>query len=127
MSTVTVADILDAMEKNGYPVNRDGEFFNWFSGNTRACAIGQAALNLKVENQDEERIANAIHAFLNNQVYWDYEEVREFYTTPHTQFMNDLGSWITLVNDRTRKSPQTIARFVRKHLSEEQLQKQLEL
>lgn len=48
---VTVADIIDAMERNGYKMARE----NWVVMNKaetkvlRACALGQAAVNLGID------------------------------------------------------------------------------
>jgi hypothetical protein len=48
--TVTVADILDAMEKNGFKQSRESWItFNKDGSVQKACALGQAVINLEVD------------------------------------------------------------------------------
>jgi hypothetical protein len=93
--TLTVRQLLDAIEKNGLPQER-GTFvrtsntFEGWSSVLGACAIGQAALNLGVDWYDLEsgfaEVKTKGRRLLINSIIgrndshgWSYKEIAEYY------------------------------------------------
>ena len=113
MKKVTVGDILEAMEKNGYKVNRDGEFFNYSEdGSVAACAMGQAAINLGVD-------ADGLFSFFNR-----IKDENGAYIYINNSY--PPGSWVADTNDNTKQSPKTIAKKLRMFLGTESVLAQSE-
>jgi hypothetical protein len=91
MKTVKIRDILDAIEKNGYPQIRNVYLQTNASGQvTGACAIGQGALNLETD-----------HYTLTNALNEAHQKRRDLAT---------LGRFIIWMNDKQKKSiPEIVA------------------
>lgn len=99
---VTVADILDAMERNGFRQARNGEWINYNKdGSVRsACAMGQAVINLGIDLSSFQRA-----------LVWNDD-------------LQDLKISIIDLNDSELKSCEVIATEMRKrfsHLLDKQL------
>ena len=128
--TVSVADILDSMEKNVYKVNMDGSFFGTWDGpkekevtnDTVACAIGQASINIFGDADFHHAVK--LYDFLNT-FYWDGEKGFRDFDSNFDNYDDQLGISIARLNDKTRKTPKGIARLVRQAMSREMLKKQL--
>lgn len=57
--TFTVGDFIDAMERNGYPQARDGNWIVMTKDETkvrRACAMGQGLLNMGLDQMDFQHV-----------------------------------------------------------------------
>lgn len=99
MKTVTLAQIADAIEKNGLPQSKrsyfkslDGLGFNQpsrFRGPiTGACAVGQAAINLGVvpdffaSNRNDPRVIDEI-ILLNDNEGKSFKEIADYLRANH--------------------------------------------
>jgi hypothetical protein len=92
----TIREVLDAMEKNGYPKLTNGHYVKWDKGQVvAACAIGQAALNLGVKPAD-----------LNETLYAPF-------VSYGNRFRQILDYYIPNQNDRSAKTVPQIAREFR--------------
>lgn len=89
---LTVAQVVDAIEQNGYKQSF-GQLYNYGEGS--ACAIGQGALNLGVNANDLSRQLNL------------------FSNISFRGKLVDLASYIIQRNDNLHHKPQSIAKSIR--------------
>lgn len=93
MTTITVKDVLDALDKNGFPWAK-GRFLN---ANGASCAMGQVARNLGIDLDPEsfmpESAVWSIHDQLCDLMYEDnrnYITIIDFNDSPSTTSLKDV-------------------------------------
>ena len=114
--TFLVSEFLDAMEKNGYEKYTSGWYFGHVEGKFKACAFGQAAINLGVHADDLNARFNLVLSEGKSTAPLLNSETATRYPT---------ASRIIHINDDTDISVSDIARQVRAELPEEILNAEL--